>query len=164
MAILGALSLLGAGTASAAPSALQKRCVEAGTAPLPALDGRAFIENSAGFSNPRLSIRWRSGRMPSGCEAHFRRSVAVEVRLRTSNAHVAITLGQGKRELGWKTIIEGFRREPAGHAGAVGMVSSRPLGCIEKAFGLARYLVTDAKGRVLGRHIEPFEPRFRPCR
>jgi hypothetical protein len=163
-AVLGALALLAAGTgAAAAPSALQKRCVQAGTAPLAALGGRAFVENSAGFSNPRLSIRWRSGAMPAGCEAHFRRSVATEVRLRTSNANVAVTLGRGHRELGWKTIIEGFRREPSGHAGAVGEVSSRPLGSIEKVVGLVRYLVTDANGRVLGRRVAAFEPSFRPC-
>jgi hypothetical protein len=162
--ILGAAALLASGTATAAPSALQEECVEAGSAPLPALGGRAFTENGAGFSNPRLSIRWRSGRMPTGCEAHFRRTVAVEVRLRTSLAHVAVTLGQGHRELGWKTIIEGFRREPSGSAGAVGEVSSRPLGCIEKAIGLVRYEVADAKGHVLRRRVAPFEPRFRPCR
>lgn len=128
------------------------------------MSGRAFIENRAGFSNPRLAIHWRSGRMPAGCEAHFRRSVAVEVRLRTGNANVAITLGQGHRELDWLTFIEGFKREPSGRAGAVGMVSSSPLGCIEKVVGLVRYEVADAKGHLLRRRVAPFEPRFRPCR
>jgi hypothetical protein len=161
---LACAALLAPGAAAAAPSAPQKQCVEAGTAPLPALGGRAFIENRAGFSNPRLSIRWRSRGMPAGCEAHFRRSVAVEVRLRTSKAHVAITLGQGHRELGWLTFIEGFGREPSGRAGAVGMVSSKPLGCIEKAFGLVRYEVADATGHVLRRRVAAFEPHFQPCR
>jgi hypothetical protein len=127
------------------------------------LSGRAFIENRTGFSNPRLSLHWRSARMPDGCEAHFRRSVAVEVRVRTSNAHVAITLGQGHRELGWLTFIDGFRREASGRAGAVGMVSSRPLGCIEKVVGLVRYEVSDLDGRALSRRTAPFEPSFRPC-
>jgi hypothetical protein len=164
LAAASACAALLAPVASAAPSPLQQRCIEAGTAPLPVLGGRAFIENRAGFSNPRLSIRWRSGRMPAGCEARFRRSVAVEVRLRTSNAHVAVTLGQGHRELDWLTLIEGFRREPSGHAGAVGMVSSRPLGCIERAVGLVRYEVADANGHLLRRRLAPFEPRFQPCR
>jgi hypothetical protein len=132
-------ALLAPGASAAAPASPQEECVEAGTAPLPALSGRAFIENRAGFSNPRLAVRWRSGPMPAGCEAHYRRSVAVEVRLRTSNAHVAITLGRGRRELDWLTLIDGFEPEPSGRAGAVGMVSSSPLGCIEKVFGLVRY-------------------------
>lgn len=163
LASLCTAALLAPEAIAAAPS-LQTRCVEAGTAPLPALSGRAFIENRAGFSNPRLAIHWRSGRMPAGCEGHFRRSVAVEVRLRTSNAHVAITLGQGHRELDWLTFVGGFRREPSGRTGAVGMVSSQPLGCIDNVVGLVRYEVADAKGHLLRRRLAPFEPRFQPCR
>jgi hypothetical protein len=165
LALASALAaLLAPGAIVAAPSSLQTRCVEAGTAPLLALSGRAFIENRAGFSNPRLAIQWRSGRMPADCGGHFRRSVAVEVRLRTSNAHVAITLGQGHRELDWLTFIQGFEREPSGRTGAVGMVSSQPLGCIEKVVGLVRYEVADAKGHLLRRRVAPFEPRFQSCR
>jgi hypothetical protein len=158
------VALLSCGTAAGAGPSLQKRCVEAGTAPLPALAGRAFIEDRAGFSNPRLAIHWRSGRMPVGCEGRFRRSVAVEVRLRTSNSHVAVTVGQGHRELDWLTFIHGFKPEPSGRGQAIGMVFGEPLGCIRRVVGLVRYEVADAKGHVLRRRIAPFEPRFRPCR
>jgi hypothetical protein len=127
LASAGACVALLAPAAGAVPSAPRQECVEAGIAPLPALSGRAFIENRSGFSNPRLAIRWRSGHMPAGCEGRFRRTVAVAVRLRTSNGDAAITIGRGHRELDWLTFIEGFKPEPPGRAGAVGMVFSQPL-------------------------------------
>jgi hypothetical protein len=164
LASVSACAALLAPAVGAAPSSPRNECVEAGTAPLPALSGRAFIENRSGFSNPRLAIRWRSGQMPAGCEGHLRRSVAVAVRLRTSNGHAAITIGRGHRELNWLTFIEGFKPEPSGRAGAVGMVFSRPLGCIRRVIGLVRYEVSDPKGHLLGRRVAPFEPRFQPCR
>lgn len=102
--------------------------------------------------------------MPAGCEGQFRRSVAIEVRRRTSNAHAAIAVGEDHRELAWLTINEGFKREPSGRAGAVGMVSSRPLGCIRRVVSLVRYEVVDASGHLLRRRVAPFEPRFQPCR
>jgi hypothetical protein len=41
--------------------------------------GRAFIDSLGGFSNPRLLIRWRSRRLPAGCEERLRRSAAEEL-------------------------------------------------------------------------------------
>jgi hypothetical protein len=157
------VTLFATATTGAAPS-LQARCVAAGTKPLRRLSGRAFIFNQGGFSEPRLIIHWRSRRLPSACEGAFRRSVAVEVTMRSRNVPVPLPLGQGEGEVQWLTFIRGFGGKPAGSSLARGFVFSEPLGCLERVSGLVRYRVSDSNGRLLKQRFGPYEPRFHRCR
>jgi hypothetical protein len=165
LALVGACAvLLAAGTATGAAPSLRSRCVKAGVAPLPRLSGRAFIDSRGGFSNPRLLIRWRSRRLPAGCEGRFRRSVAVEVRLQVSNAPVAIPLGKAGGGVDWLTFVRGFKEESLRRARAEGLIFAGSLGCIETVNGLVRYRVTDANGRLLRQRFSGYQPRFHRCR
>ena len=163
-ATMGALAVAAIALSSevAAPADGGTRsCTRVALAPLPLLDGKLSLVERGGFSNPRLKVRWKAPALPASCvRAGLRRSLAVQVRFKSSGSHgVFIAIGHGHGVHQWLT----FDRSPKADRRPRSSLASAPvfsesLGCVEKVIGLARYRLVDSKGHVVGQKVRPYTP------
>lgn len=138
-------------------------CRDAALEPLETLEGRVFIVRRAGFSTPRLIIRWRAPQLPEVCrQSGDHRSIAVSVRLQTSNSHGFIPIGRRKGERQWLTFDRGFGVRPLTQTFAMGFPFDEALGCIRRVIGVARYRFLSARG-IATQRLVPYRPHYESC-
>ena len=138
-------------------------CRSAALESLETLRGHVFIARRAGFSTPRLIIRWRAQRLPDSCRLDGNhRSIAVSVRIKTSGSHGFIPIGLGKGRRQWLTFARGFSARPLTETFATGYPFNEALGCIRNVIGLARYRFRSARG-VISQKVVPYHPLYKSC-
>jgi hypothetical protein len=138
-------------------------CRSAALEPLETLGGRVFVVRRAGFSTPRLVIRWRAKGIADRCgRSGGRRSIAVSVRVQTSGSHGFIPIGLGKGERQWLTFARGFEARPLTKTLATGYSFDEALGCIKRVRGLVRYRFESSAG-VRSQRFFPYHPQFERC-
>lgn len=138
-------------------------CRTASLEPLKTLGGRVSIVRHLGFSAPRLIIRWRAPELPERCrQSGGHRSIAVSVRLRTSESHGFIPIGLRKGERQWLTFDRCFGARPLTESVAMGFPFDEALGCIRRVIGVARYRFKPARG-ISAQRFVPYRPHYERC-